>query len=173
MNDGQGCAHEHEHEHAHVHEHEHAHGHGHGHSHDHEHGTGHHDHGLEITETFVLHGLSDASGTMESHSHDGTATVSFTVRPEAVPVPFADVVAKMQSIASEVEERGGIVGHIKAIARTEGAFARASVTASYLEPSFEGAPDFLCPAGTDLQIAVIALAIDQKDLIEACKHALT
>ena len=163
----------HEHEHAHGHEHGHAHGHEHAHGHRHEHGHAHgHEHAHEHVheETIVL---AWAHVELEAHTHEQAATVSAGIHPnETSSTSFSDLVNCMQAIASSIEQAGGIVGHIKAFAKQEDAFARGSVTAANLPPSCDGDLALRLAPATEIQLVAIALLIDQATLISICKEAL-
>ena len=106
-----------------VHEHEHGPDctcgcHDHEHAHEHEH---HHEHEAVVE-------LPWARVELEAHTHEQAATVSMNIHPkEESPVAFADLVNIMQEIARSSEQSGGIVGHIKAFAKRDNAFARVSV----------------------------------------------
>ncbi|MBQ9042673.1 MAG: hypothetical protein IJ111_07645 [Eggerthellaceae bacterium] len=144
-----GC-HDHEHEHPHEHEH------------------GHHHHSHEETLK-----LAFATVNLEAHEHEQSSTVSMTFDVNAgSTLPFQSVISLMQDIAEQVEQAGGIVGHIKAYAKDGDAFARASVTAANLDPTYEGDLDMQLAPGTEAQAVAIALLIDQHALLDICKAAL-
>ncbi len=151
--------HDHEHEHGHQHDHEH------GHHHDHD---GHHHHGHEETVR-----VDHANVLLEAHTHEQTATVSMTFEPDPdATLVFGDLVSLMQKIAEAIESAGGIVGHIKAYGKQEGDFVHASVTAAGLEPTYEGNLDMDLGNEATVQLAAIALLIDQDRLLDICKNAL-
>lgn len=153
-----GC-HDHEHGHGHGHRHEHAHGHDHGHAHA-------HDHGPTVSDSFETEAARIA---LEAHTHEQAATVSLDIHPKAgKTVAFPDLVAAMQSIATDAEAAGGIIGHIKAYARDEQSFAHASVTAADLPPTCEGNAQASFGEGAHIQLVSIVLLIPQDELIGIC-----
>ena len=140
----------HEHEHHHEHEHEHHHGH------------------EEATERAWAH------VKLEAHTHEQAATVSMDIHPKSEScIVFANLVDIMQEIARASEQAGGIVGHIKAFAKRDGAFAHASVTAADLPSTCDGDQSLALDSATEVQLVAIALLIDQDDLLAICKQALS
>ena len=110
---------------------------------------------------------------LESHEHDQAMTVSVAICPdEGASIVFEELVEALRNIASEIEAAGGIVGHVKAFARQDGAFAHASTTEAGRAPDCEG--DVSSPFGpdADVQFVAIALLIGQDELISICKGAL-
>ena len=85
-----------------------------------------HHHGQSHRESFAV---PCGEAFLEAHTHDQAATVSMAICPdEGKGMAFADLAAALEGIACRVEEVGGIIGHIKAFAREDAFFARASVT---------------------------------------------
>ena len=159
--------HEHDRHHDHSHAHDH-HDHGLGHDDDH-HGHDHsHDHGHSHEETVETPWSTIA---LEGHTHEQAATVSatFHVNPES-SYAFSSIVSLMQRIAKGVEDAGGIVGHIKATAKQDGSFARASVIAAELDPTCEGDLSLKLGSEADIQMAVIAMLVDQDALLALCRE---
>ena len=143
-------AHEHN-----QHEHHHDHGHDHDHSHSH----------VETVET------SWGTIALEGHTHEQAATVSATFHLNAESsYAFSSIVSLMQRIAKGVEDAGGIVGHIKATAKQDGSFARASVIAAELDPTCEGDLSLKLGSEADIQMAVIAMLVDQDALLALCRE---
>lgn len=148
----------HEHSHEHGHEHHHA-----AHGHDH-HDHAHHEKTVET---------SWGKAQLEAYTHEQAATVSMILLvDENVKLAFADVVSLMRRIAEGAEAVGGIIGHVKGIARQGDSFAHASVTATYLEPAIDGDMALECVAGTDVQLVAIVLLVDLDDLVRICEEAL-
>lgn len=124
---------EHEHEHAekhadehmsaheHHHEHEHA-GHEHHHEHDHEGHEHHHEHEEDI--------LIDGSDRFLSMlDHEGQLVASYRLDlPGSLDDAKKTLSAFTESIADAIYAQGGIVGHIKAFARSQGDSFRISIT---------------------------------------------
>ena len=137
----------------------------------HEHETpehGHHEHSHR--ESFAI---PCGEAFLEAHMHDQAATVSMALCPgEGSCIAFASLTDALQSIASQVEAKGGIVGHIKAFARQEGSFAHASVTEAGREPACEG--DAACAFGSEAEIELVAIAllISQDELLDICRSTL-
>ena len=102
--------------------------------------------------------LEWGTADLESHVHDQAATVSATIHanPDAGKA-FQALVDALRDIACKVEAAGGIVGHIKAYARTEDSFAHASVTDAQHAPACEG--DLQLPLGLDVQCQLVAIAL--------------
>ena len=147
------------------HEHEHAHEPARGQGHDHAHH--HHDHHEETLE------ISWGSVRLEAHTHEQAATVSMVLCPAAgKAVVFGDVVQLMRQVADRAEAAGGIVGHVKALARQGDAFAHASVTAAYLEPAVEGDASLKYGEQADIQLVAIVLLVSQDKLVRICKETL-
>lgn len=110
---------------------------------------------------------------MEAHTHEQAATVSLDIHPKEGSLrSFSDLVSAMQTIADAAEQAGGIVGHIKAFAKKGGVFARASVTAADLPPTYDGDRSLALDALADIQLVAIVLLIDQSDLVDICKNAI-
>ena len=127
----------------------------------------HHDHRQETLS------ISWGMARLEAHTHEQAATVSVDLHPsEGKALPFGDVVAIMRRIAEEAEASGGVVGRVKAFARQGGAFAHASVTASYLEPTVEGDTALGYGPSSTIQLVAIGLLVDQEALLDICKGAL-
>ena len=105
--------------------------------------------------------------------HDQAATVSATVcaRPEAGKT-FDVLVGALQIVAQRVESAGGIVGHIKAYARSGEAFAHASVTDAQHAPASEGETALALDPNVQCQLVAIALLVDLDSLEEAVFDAL-
>lgn len=170
--------HEHDHGHAHGHEHDHDHDHDHGpdctcgcHDHDHDHGHEHsHEHAHEHTEAIEL---AWARVELEAHTHEQAATVSMDIYPSSgSTLSFSELVSAMQAIARAAEQAGGIVGHIKAFAKQDDAFARASVTAADLPPTCDGDQSLEFGSSAEIQVVAIVLLIDQTALLTICKDVL-
>ena len=145
--------------------HDHDHGHDHGHNHGHEH---HHDHTPERQVQ-----LGWGAATLESHVHDQAATVSATIC--ALPgsaTTFEALVEALGSVAKRVESAGGIVGHIKAYARTGESFVHASATDAQHAPSCEGDARMPLKPETHCQLVAIALLIDLEQLEQIVVDAL-
>lgn len=148
---------------------EHQHKHGHEHDHNHQHGH-HHEHHHSHEETVAL---SWADMKLEAHTHEQAATVSMDIRPNAeCTKTFPDLVAVMQGIAQDVENAGGIVGHIKAFAKQGDSSVHASVTAADLAPTIDGDQSCALAPSTDVQLVAIALLVTEDDLLAICKDAL-
>ena len=127
----------------------------------------HHNH----RESFEIPG---AEAFLEAHMHDQAATVSMAICPsEGSVFAFAKLVETMRQIAADAEAAGGIIGHIKAFAREEDAFAHASVTTAELDPACEGDISASFGEEADIQLVAIVLLISQDDLIAICRRALT
>ena len=110
---------------------------------------------------------------LEAHMHDQAATVSAALCPDdGSAISFEQLVSALSAIASNVEDTGGIIGHIKAFAREEETFAHASVTDAGRKPDIEG--DITASFGpeADIQLVAIALMISQDELITICKRAI-
>ena len=80
---------------------------------------------------------------------------------------------QLQAVCAEIEAAGGIVGHIKAFASQDDAFAHASVTEANRKPDLEG--DVAAPFGpdADIQLVAIALLLDEQTLISICKRVVS
>ncbi|MBR0405480.1 MAG: hypothetical protein IJI68_09845 [Eggerthellaceae bacterium] len=110
---------------------------------------------------------------LEAHEHDQAMTVSVAICPEeGASIVFEELVEALRSIASGIEATGGIVGHVKAFARQDGAFAHASATEAGREPDCEGDVSFAFGFDADIQFVAIALLLGQDELISLCKSAL-
>ena len=156
-----GC-HEHHHDHAHEHG---AHG-GHGHDHAH-HDHDHHHHAHGTNESFET---DAACISLEAHTHEQAATVSLDIHPKAgKTVAFSSLVKAMKAIAAGAEAAGGVVGHIKAYARDDSAFAHASVTTPDLPPTCEGDVQASFGEGATIQLVSIVLLVGQDDLADICR----
>ena len=125
--------HEHHHEHAHHHEHEH----GHHHEHDHDHGSP-----IEIT----------------THENAVIGTVRIRI-PGSYDTALEDLRTRMDQTAREVEESGGMVGHIKAFAREETRTAMVSIPEPGDIQTKEGSDP-----GLHCEIANIVFGIDEETL---------
>lgn len=140
----------------------------HGHGHDHEHG---HEHNHNYRESFAV---ASGEAFLEAHTHDQAATVSLAICPdEGASISFGNLADTLCDIAAEIEAAGGIVGHIKAFASQDGAFAHASVTEANRKPDLEG--DVAVPFGpdADIQLVAIALLLDEQTLISICKRVVS
>lgn len=110
---------------------------------------------------------------LEAHAHDRAMTVSVAICPdEGASIGFGELVGALRSIASGIEAAGGIVGHVKAFARQDGAFAHASATEAGREPDCEGDASFAFGPDADVQLVAIALLLGQDELVALCKGAL-
>ena len=125
--------HEHHHEHAHHHEHEHVHHH----EHDHDHGSP-----IEIT----------------THENAVIGTVRIRI-PGSYDTALEDLRTRMDQTAREVEESGGMVGHIKAFAREETRTAMVSIPEPGDIQTKEGSDP-----GLHCEIANIVFGIDEETL---------
>lgn len=106
-----------------------------------------------------------ATVSLEAHTHEQAATVSLDIVPKAgSAISFESLVAAMQAIAVGAEEAGGIVGHLKAYARQDDAFAHASVTAPNLPPTCEGDITTRFGEAATIQLVSIVMLIDQDAL---------
>ena len=131
------------------HEHDHA-GHGHDHRHDHR-----HDHAEGRTRAIEL-GWADVA--LESHVHEQASTVSATIPAHAESGKTFEALIEALRITSEnIEAAGGIMGHIKAYARSGESFAHASATDAQHEPTCEG--DVQLPLEPDVQTQLVAIAL--------------
>lgn len=166
-----------------CHDHDHGHGHTHDHDYDHEHGHAHnhgpdctcgchdHDHGHEHGEAIEL---TRARVELEAHTHEEAATVSMDIYPNSgSTLAFCELVGAMQAIARAAEQAGGIVGHIKAFAKQDDVFGRASVTAADLPPTCDGDQSLVLGNTAEIQVVAIVLLIDQATLLTICKDALS
>lgn len=143
------------------------HGHGREHEHGHQHDHVHHHGGFEAVE------LEWGRVELEAHVHDQATTVSMNVLPqEGCTITFSDLIGAMQSIAEAAEGAGGIVGHIKGLARQGSQYAHASVTSVGLAPTVEGDSSLPFGSGAAIQLVAIVLLIGQEDLLAICKSAL-
>lgn len=132
------------------------------HGHDH-----HHDHREETLD--ILWGTA----LLETHTHGQAATVSLTLRPAAgTAIAFGEIVAYMLRLAEKAEAEGGIVGHIKALARQDDAFAHASVTAAGIAPSLDGDTSLEYGERADIQLVAIVLLVNQDGLARMCREEL-
>ena len=139
------------------------HDHGHVHAHDHDHG---HEHSEAIE-------LAWARVELEAHTHEEAATVSMDIYPNSGSIlAFCELVDAMQAIARAAELAGGIVGHIKAFAKQDDVFARASVTAADLPPTCDGDQSLALGNTAEIQVVAIVLLIDQAALLAISKDAL-
>ena len=137
------------------------------HDHDRDREHGHHHGHTENAE------LAWARVELEAHTHEQAATVSMGIHPkEGSPVVFSNLVDAMREIAQAAERAGGIVGHIKAFAKWDGSFARASVTAADLPPTCEGDLSLALGTATEVQLVAIILLIDETDLLSLCEESL-
>ena len=121
----------HEHEFEHEHEHHHDHGHeGHGHHHHHEHNheghDHHHDHEHEADEKTLI---DDGATLLTLLDHSGSLVASYRFTlPCDLDTAKARLSVFAQAVSTAVDERGGMVGHIKAFARHQGDGFRISLT---------------------------------------------
>ena len=122
---------EHHHEHTHHHEHEH------GHPHEHDHGSP-----IEIT----------------THENAVIGTVRIRI-PGSYDTALEDLRTRMDQTAREVEESGGMVGHIKAFAREETRTAMVSIPEPGDIQTKEGSDP-----GLHCEIANIVFGIDEETL---------
>ena len=105
--------------------------------------------------------------------HEQAVTASIAIEPlPGLRVRFDDVVGFMERVASYVEEHGGIVGHIKALAREGDVSAHASVVAAGMteRPDAGELVDFGEEA--DIQMVVIAFLLDCDMLLALCQKAV-
>ena len=122
---------EHHHEHTHHHEHEHRH------PHEHDHGSP-----IEIT----------------THENAVIGTVRIRI-PGSYDTALEDLRTRMDQTAREVEESGGMVGHIKAFAREETRTAMVSIPEPGDIQTKEGSDP-----GLHCEIANIVFGIDEETL---------
>lgn len=110
---------------------------------------------------------------LEAHEHDQAMTVSVAICPdEGASISFGELAGALRTIASGIEAAGGIVGHVKAFARQDGAFAHASATEAGREPDFEGDVSSAFGFDADVQLVAIALLLGQDEFVALCKSAL-
>ena len=129
-----------------------------------------HHHGQSHRESFAI---PCGESFLEAHMHDQAATVSMVICPdEGTVMAFADLAAALESIASCVEEAGGIVGHIKAFAREGDFFARASITQAGEKAGCEGDVGRSFGPEADIQLVAIALLLGQEELLAICRQAM-
>ena len=132
--------------------------------------SGHtHNHGQSHRESFAV---PCGEAFLEAHTHDQATTVSVAICPgEGETMAFADLAAVLEGIACRVEEAGGIVGHIKAFAREDDYFARASVTQAGVEANCDGDIGRSFGPDADIQLVAIALFLGQEELLAICRQA--
>lgn len=143
-----------EHEHHHAHDH----GHEHGHAHDHEHEA---DEVTLIDEDGVFLSLLDHAGSL-------VASYRFTLDC-SLDEAKSKLSAFALAISNAVDERGGLVGHVKAFAREQGDAFRISVTTD--------TPDVLDFPGRSVLVEGVAIvvAVDKEwyqELVSAQVRAL-
>ena len=109
------CEHEHDHHHSHNHDHEHHHEHEHDHCHDHEH---HHEH----AEASLSHPVQ-----VTRHDDAVVGTVICNI-PGTYESAVETMKELMNRLAKKVEEKGGLVGHIKSTAREDNRHCAVFVT---------------------------------------------
>jgi len=110
---------------------------------------------------------------LEAHMHDQAATVSAALCPdEDSVISFEQLASALSAIASDVEDAGGIIGHIKAFAREDDVFAHASITDAGRKPDAEGNTAASFGPEADIQLVAIALLVAQDELITICKRAM-
>lgn len=117
-------SHEHDHKHEHKHNHEHEHEHEHEHGYDHEHGHDHeHDHNHEHehdTEEFP---------SVSVYTHDAATVGSVKCKIDGTyEEALNELQSCMEKTAKAVEAEGGIIGHVKALAKEEARSCMISVT---------------------------------------------
>lgn len=96
------------------------------------------------------------------------------VRPHAdAAISFVALTDVMGRIAAEIEDAGGIVGHVKVAARQDSISAHASIVQAGQNPSGSGDVDCSFGEASEIQIAAIALLVDLDMLIGICKRACT
>ncbi len=117
------------------------HEHGHHHEHEHEH---HHDH--------------DAPIEITTHENAVIGTVRIRI-PGSYDTALEDLRTRMDQTAREVEESGGMVGHIKAFAREETRTAMVSIPEPGDIQTKEGSDP-----GLHCEIANIVFGIDEETL---------
>ncbi|MDD6785416.1 MAG: hypothetical protein PUD81_04070 [Eggerthellales bacterium] len=146
-----GCEHEHHHE----HHHEECGGCS---------GCGHH-HDQPVSQT-----LSTSVGggvlLMRATAHEGAIVVSCTLELEDSAVTPSCLARALQGVAFDVEQAGGIVGHIKCAAVSEKGSARISVTAANIEPTVQAEGLEALNEEADITIAVIVYAVEPPVLLE-------
>ena len=85
---------------------------------------------------------------------------------------FEALPGALQVIAQRVEAADGIVGHIKAYARADESFARASATDAKRAPACEGDAGLVLGPDAQCQLVAVALLVDLDILEETALESL-
>ena len=105
------------------------------------------------------------SALVEAHAHHGASVVSvdFSFAGDA-SMSFRRFAPLAEGLARDIEVRGGIVGHIKAVAIRGDDIARLSLTEAGRLADIQGSAEMRIDDGAEFRLAVIAVALTEDDL---------
>ena len=97
--------------------------------------------------------------------HDAALALSSALEVKAdCQLTAAWLIDAMQAMARDVEEQGGVVGHIKCAAQSDDAEMHASVTLADTPATVKGDSSLVLDEFADVNLVVIALCIDEAAL---------
>ena len=137
--------------------------------HHHEHGNSycdhHHDHHHEAqTMSFNVGG---GVALCRLSSHEEANIVSCTLELENTELELQSLAAALAGVATDIEEAGGLIGHIKCAAQNGESFARISVTQAGIDPFVESHNLEILNEETDISLALIVFAVEHEQIISA------
>ncbi len=137
--------------------------------HHHEHGDSycdhHHDHHHEAqTMSFNVGG---GVALCRLSSHEEANIVSCTLELENTELELQSLAAALAGVATDIEEAGGLIGHIKCAAQNGESFARISVTQAGIDPFVESHNLKILNEETDISLALIVFAVEHEQIISA------
>ena len=142
------------------------------HEHHHNHETeccgGHHEHHEHHHEAETLSfNVGGGVALCRLSSHEEANIVSCTLELENTELELQSLAAALAGVATDIEEAGGLIGHIKCAAQNGESFARISVTQAGIDPFVESHNLKILNEETDISLALIVFAVEHEQIISA------
>ena len=128
-----------------------------------EHHEHHHHHEAETMSFNVGGGIA----LCRLSSHEEANIVSCTLELENTTLELQSLAAALAGVATDIEEAGGLIGHIKGAVQNGESFARISVTQAGTVPFVEANNLEILNGETDISLALIVFAVEHEQILDS------
>ena len=130
--------------------------------------SGHHEHHEHHHEAQTMSfNVGGGVALCRLSSHEEANIVSCTLELENTELELQSLAAALAGVATDIEEAGGLIGHIKCAAQNGESFARISVTQAGIDPFVESHNLKILNEETDISLALIVFAVEHEQIISA------